>query len=92
MGVSLGGVAVALLALPYGGFGWSLGFFLMPVAFLYIIYAARLFLFRRSLLRNNDLYNPDMHSTKAAEVMGWVLFFCLSSVFALEVIHSGIKL
>lgn len=89
MGVSLGGVATALLSLPFGGYGWSLGFFLMPVAFVYIIYAARLFAYRRNMLRSMDLYNPQMHSTKNAEIMGWILFFCLSSIFCLEVLHVG---
>ena len=91
MGVSLGGVATALLSLPFGGYGWSLGFFLMPVAIFYVLYAARLFVYRRNLIRVEDLYNPALHSTKESESLGWVLLIFLSGIFILEVFQTGFR-
>ena len=99
MSVSLGSVSAALLAVGHSPHGATtalaakmLGYILMPVAIAFSIYAGKLYMDRRELLRQNDLYNPDMHVTKTPVMLGYLLFIALGIIFILDLSGEVVKL
>jgi len=100
MAVSLGAVAAGLLAVGTAPTQASagaeaaklLGTVLMPVAICFTAYAGWLFMFRRSLLKENDIYNPDLHKTGTAMLLGYLLCGALCSIFILDIFGSAIHL
>jgi hypothetical protein len=100
MAVSLGAVASGLLALGNAPTEATLGadaakllgIVMMPVAISFAVYAATLYLFRRDLLRKDDLYNPEMHATKTPLLLGYVLCAALCAIFLLDLFGAQVHL
>jgi hypothetical protein len=100
MAVSLGAVATGLLAVgsapSQATMGTqaarTLGIILMPVAICFAIYSGSLFLFRRELLRKEDLFNREMHSTRTPMLLGYFLCAALVAIFLLDLFGALVHL
>ena len=100
MAINLGAVATGLLAVgsatgdefPGASAAKLLGAILMPVAICFALYSGSLFAFRRDLLRKDDLFNPDMHSTRIPLILGYILCIALCGIFGLGLLGGVVQL